>query len=74
MKGVVWAVFLFAVGGLAQLAATPAAPQAKNDIGAAGTRIPYSFAATHNGLAARSAARETGERIKGAMGYHGERP
>ena len=29
MKGVVWAVFLFAVGGLAQLTATPAAPQAK---------------------------------------------
>src|ERR1044072_6117795 len=33
MKGVVWAVFLFAVGGLAQLAATPA-PQASTVSGA----------------------------------------
>ena len=39
MKGVVWAVFLFAVGGLAQLAATSAAPQAKNDTGATGGRV-----------------------------------
>ncbi len=39
MKGVVWAVFLFAVGGLAQLAATPAARQAKDDIGATGGRV-----------------------------------
>ena len=39
MKGVVWAVFVFAVGGLAQLAATPAAPQAKDDIGATGGRV-----------------------------------
>ena len=39
MKGVVWAVFLFGVGGLAQLGATPAAPQAKDDIGATGGRV-----------------------------------
>jgi len=39
MKGLVWAVFFFAVGGLAQLAATPAAPQAKDDTGAAGGRV-----------------------------------
>ena len=44
MKGVVWAVFLFAVGGLAQLAATPAAPQAGND-GATGRVRTYYVAA-----------------------------
>src|SRR5918911_263814 len=45
MKGVAWAVFLFAVGGLAQLAATPAAPQASNDIGATGRVRTYYVAA-----------------------------
>src|SRR6185503_14440569 len=45
MKGVVWAVFLFGVGGLAQLAATPAAPQAKDDIGAGG-RVRTYYVAT----------------------------
>ncbi len=45
MKGVVWAVFLFGVGGLAQLAATPAAPQAKNDSGATGRVRTYYVAA-----------------------------
>lgn len=45
MKGVVWAVFLFAVGSLAQLAATPAAPQAKGDIGATGQVRTYYVAA-----------------------------
>ena len=39
MKGVVWAVFLFGVGGLAQLGASPAAPQAKGDIDATGGRV-----------------------------------
>jgi FtsP/CotA-like multicopper oxidase with cupredoxin domain len=39
MKGLVWAVFLFGVGGLTQLGATPAAPQAKDDIGATGGRV-----------------------------------
>ena len=39
MKGVVWAVFLFGVGGLAQLGASPAAPQAKDDINADGGRV-----------------------------------
>jgi hephaestin len=34
MKGVVWAVVLIAAGGLAPLAATPVAPQAKSEIGA----------------------------------------
>src|SRR5215471_9591240 len=37
MKGLVWAaICLFGVAGLALLAATPAAPQAKEDIGATG--------------------------------------
>jgi hephaestin len=45
MKGVVWAVFLFAVGGLAQLAATPAAPQAKSDSGVTGRVRTYYVAA-----------------------------
>jgi FtsP/CotA-like multicopper oxidase with cupredoxin domain len=35
----VWAVFLFGVASLAQLAATPAARQAKDDAGAAGGRV-----------------------------------
>jgi hephaestin len=39
MKGVVWAVFLFAVGGLAQLGASPAAPQSKDDSNATGGRV-----------------------------------
>ena len=39
MKGPVWAVVLFAVGGLAQLAATPAARQAKDESGANGGRV-----------------------------------
>jgi len=39
MKGLVWAVFLFGVGGLAQLGATPAAPQAQADAGATGERV-----------------------------------
>jgi hephaestin len=38
MKGVVWAVLLFGVGGLAQLGASPAAPQA-NDTNATGGRV-----------------------------------
>src|SRR6185436_15033018 len=45
MKGVVWAVFLFAVGGLAHLAATPAAPQAKSDSAATGRVRTYYVAA-----------------------------
>jgi hephaestin len=45
MKGVVWAVFLFAAGGLAQLAATSAAPQASNDSGATGRVRTYYVAA-----------------------------
>src|ERR1043165_4256842 len=44
MKGVVWAVFLFAIAGLAQLAATPAAPQAKN-VGVTGRVRTYYVAA-----------------------------
>ena len=39
MKGLVWAVVLFGVGGLAPLAATPAAPQAQNDVSATGGRV-----------------------------------
>jgi manganese oxidase len=39
MRGLVWAVFLFGVGGLAQVATTPAAPQANADIGATGGRV-----------------------------------
>ena len=45
MKGVVWAVFLFAVGGLAQLAATPAAPQASSVSGPTGRVRTYYVAA-----------------------------
>ena len=45
MKGVVWAVVLFGVGGLAQLAATPAAPQASNVSGATGRVRTYYVAA-----------------------------
>jgi hephaestin len=45
MKGVVWAAFLIAAGGLAPLAATPAAPQAKNEIGATGRVRTYYVAA-----------------------------
>ena len=45
MKGVAWAVFLFAVGSLARLAATPAAPQAKGDSGATGRVRTYYVAA-----------------------------
>ena len=45
MRGVVWAVFLFAAGGLAQLGATPAAAQAKGDIGATGRVRTYYVAA-----------------------------
>jgi manganese oxidase len=44
MKGVVWAVVLLGVGGLAQLAATPAAPQAGN-VGATGRVRTYYVAA-----------------------------
>ena len=39
MKGLVWAVFLFGVGGLAQLGASPTAPQAKDDINATGGQV-----------------------------------
>ena len=39
MKGLVWAVFLLGVGGLAHLAASPAAPQAKTDSGATGGTV-----------------------------------
>jgi FtsP/CotA-like multicopper oxidase with cupredoxin domain len=39
MKGLVWAVVLFGVGGLAQLGAAPAAAQAKDDVGATGGRV-----------------------------------
>ena len=39
MKGVVWAVVLFAVGGLTQLAPTSAAGQAKQDVDATGGRV-----------------------------------
>lgn len=45
MKGVAWAVFLFGVVGLAQLAATPAAPQAKADSSATGRVRTYYVAA-----------------------------
>src|ERR1041385_5966336 len=45
MKGVVWAVFLIAAAGLAPLAATPAAPQAKNDSAATGRVRTYYVAA-----------------------------
>src|SRR5450631_3590658 len=39
MKGLVLAVCLLGVGALAQLAATPAAPQAKQDAAAAGGQL-----------------------------------
>ncbi len=39
MKGLVWAVCLFGVGGLAQLAATSARPRPKQDLPAAGGRV-----------------------------------
>jgi hephaestin len=39
MKGLVWVICLLGVGGLAQLAAIPAVPQAKEDIGATGGRV-----------------------------------
>lgn len=39
MKVLVWAAFLFGVGGLAQLAATPAAPQTREDRGATDARV-----------------------------------
>jgi manganese oxidase len=39
MKGLVWAVFLFGVGGLAQLGASPTTPQAKDDINATGGQV-----------------------------------
>jgi FtsP/CotA-like multicopper oxidase with cupredoxin domain len=45
MKGVVWAVVLIAAGGLAPLAATPPAPQAKSEIGATGRVRTYYVAA-----------------------------
>src|ERR1044071_3388188 len=44
MKGVVWAAFLLAVGGLVQLTASPAAPQAGNG-GATGRVRTYYVAA-----------------------------
>ena len=39
MKGLVWAICLLGIGGLAQLAATPAAPQAKKDNGPGGGQV-----------------------------------
>jgi FtsP/CotA-like multicopper oxidase with cupredoxin domain len=39
MKGLVWAVCLFGVGGLAQLAATSARPRPKQDLPTAGGRV-----------------------------------
>ena len=39
MKGLVCAVFLVGAGSLAQLGAVPAAPQARDDIGATGGRV-----------------------------------
>ncbi len=39
MKGLVWAICLLGLGGLAQLAATPVKPQAKEDFGATGGRV-----------------------------------
>src|SRR5512138_58360 len=39
MKRLVWAVFLVGAGGLVQLGAIPAAPQARDDIGATGGRV-----------------------------------
>src|SRR5438045_4582780 len=45
MKGMVWAVCLFAVGGLAHLAATPVAPQASKASGATGRVRTYYVAA-----------------------------
>jgi len=45
VKGVAWAVFLFGVAGLAQLAATPAEPQAGNVSGATGRVRTYYVAA-----------------------------
>jgi len=45
MKGVAWVALVFAVGSLARLAANPAAPQAKNEAGAAGRVRTYYVAA-----------------------------
>jgi len=45
MKGLAWVVFFLAVGGLAPLAATPAAPQAANESGATGRVRTYYVAA-----------------------------
>ena len=64
-----WAVSLFAAGGVTQLTATPAAPQAKDDTGATGGRVRTYYVAAEEvewDYAPLGVDMETGKPFEGA--------